>query len=160
MDPRSGPWGDLGAVKVAGTDNPADLLTKYLPAAEIHRHMDHLDFSLHDDRADAAPKLAAMTIFNDGSEGTHDHWIHGEEEVVRRHNRPRRELFTPLRVSGAPTVKALTSSRITVGVYCDTGERFRVADNWTSRGTAHRALSRRWTGATRFLKRSEADVRN
>ncbi len=142
-------------MKVPGTDNPADLLTKYLPAADIHRHMDHLNFSVQDDRADAAPRLAAVTAVESDGNGAQDQWSYHEEEVVRRHMKPRRELFTPLRVSGAPTVKALTSTRITIGAYCDNGEEFRIADNWTTRSTAHRTLPRRWTGVTKFTMRRD-----
>ena len=124
------------------------------------------------DRASIAPKLARVegATFRelngcgdeDGEEsderiedGITDLWLEKSEKTVRRHRRPRRSLFTPLRVSGAPPAKSLTPVRITEGKFCDDGEPFRVVDCWTSRATAHRPLERAWIGLTTFLTRSE-----
>ena len=80
-------------------------------------------------------------------------WIVDGEEVVRVH-KPRRELFTPLRVAGAPPAKGFTPARISQGRYLDSGEKFRRVDTWTARASAHADFGRRWTGRTRFLVRA------
>ncbi len=54
--------GDLSVIKVWGKDNPADLMTKHLPAAELLGHSARLGFELSDGRADAAPRLAARAL--------------------------------------------------------------------------------------------------
>ncbi len=147
--------GDLETQKVDGPSNPADLLTKYLGAQDIVRHTESIGYTLHTDRADIAPELTGKSTVNVDN-APEDEWIEGIDEVERRHKRPRTSLFTPLRVRGAPTAAALTANRITVGTFMDNGESFRVADNWTCRGTAHRDLIRPWTGITTFTLRTPA----
>ena len=78
-----------------------------------------------------------------------------ESEMVRIHRRPRRELFTPLRVRGAPPVKALATARVTCGTFTGDGRSFRIVDRWTARAGAHRDLGGPWTGTTTFMKMSE-----
>ena len=85
-----------------------------------------------------------------------DAWILDGEEAVRVHHKARRELFTPLRVASAPPAKGFTPTRITEGRYFDTGEKFRRADTWTARASAHSDFGRRGTGRTRFLLRDGA----
>ena len=145
--------GDLKTEKICGPNNPADLLTKYLAAQDIIRHTESIGFTLHSDRADLTPELAGKSTVSVDNP-PEDEWIEGVEEVERRHKRPRTHLFTPLRVQGAPTAAALTGTRITAGTYCDTGEVFRIVDNWSCRGTAHRDLGRPWTGSTKFMPRT------
>ena len=91
-------------------------------------------------------------------EAERDFWQEGEPlatEVVRIHTRPRRALFTLLRVSGAPPGRSLTPARVTKGIFWDTDEPFTWTDTWTARSTAHQWLKRPWTGCTTFLKRSK-----
>ena len=85
---------------------------------------------------------------------TEDEWNDTEdpEKATRVHRKWRYELFTPIRVKGAPPGRALTPVRITVGQYED-GEHFRRVDSWTTRSAAHLRLARRWTGSTTFLLR-------
>ena len=83
-----------------------------------------------------------------------DEWEHTEGGVVRNHARPRRALFTPLRVKGSPPAKVLTSMRVTEGCYVESGERFKVVDQWTARATAHAAMKGFWVGTTRFWTKS------
>ena len=80
-----------------------------------------------------------------------DDWNRQGAYVVRAHERPRLELFTPLRVAGSPQAKSLTPTRITKGTYIDNGEKFRIIDTWTARNTAHRAMNRQWIGSTAFI---------
>ena len=144
--------GDLSVVKVWGKDNPADLMTKHLPAAELQDHSARLGFMLSSSRADAAPRLAARALRPMRALGEADAWEKtADGQIRRRHERPRRALFTPLRVEGAPPAQALTSARITHGRFIDDGEEFVWRDNWTARATAHRDLGRQWTGVTGFL---------
>ncbi len=137
--------GELSACKVPGTENPADMMTKHLPAADILRHAEDLALALHDTRAEIAPSLDSNDM---------DEWEFVDHNADRIHNRPRRTLFTPLRVEGTPTVKTFTSARITEGVYCKTGEKFKVVDNWTCRSGAHAPMKEAWVGRTRFLRKS------
>ncbi len=141
--------GDLSAHKVNGAENPADLMTKYLPASDIYKHMEHLCCTLHDSRADAAPHLAVLRLEEDEN-GDADWWNTVDEEVTRQHRKPRKCLFTPTRVRGAPPGTSLTSARVTEGQYLDNGEHFKVVDNWRNRSTSNTAMPRRWTGTTRF----------
>ena len=145
--------GALAVTKVAGADNPADLMTKHLAAQDVAKHCDCLGLERYQDRAGAAPMLA-MAERVDGVESEDGHWIEDAETVVRVHARPRTCRFTPLRVAGAPPVKALTGTRITRGVYTDDGENFTVVDNWQTRSTAHARSPRPWIGTTQFWKRS------
>jgi len=77
-------------------------------------------------------------------------------QVERVHVRPRVELFIPLRVSGAPSAKSILSARITIGKFVDSNnpkDIFVLADSWTCRGTAHKALQKPWIGRTIFIKK-------
>ena len=149
--------GSLTVMKVPGQQNPADMLTKHVPAADVHRHMETLSMKVRNDRADIAPKLDRIndTTRDDDDHGDGDGWQKHGECLVRVHAKPRQALFTPLRVAGSPPAKALTAVRITEGVFCDNNEAFARTDNWTSRSAAHLDLGRRWTGSTRFIARKD-----
>ena len=43
--------------KVSGTENPADLFTKYLTNADMWKHMNFLQMSSEDGRSDVVPKI-------------------------------------------------------------------------------------------------------
>ena len=49
---------DIEVNKVAGQDNPADLMTKHLAAADMTKHLVHLGFRTEKTRAELAPELA------------------------------------------------------------------------------------------------------
>ncbi len=140
--------GTMVVKKVAGIDNPADLMTKHLAAVDIERHIEHLNFERHSDRASAAPRLGAVIA-------AEDEWIEDELTVTRIHSRPRMNRFTPLRVEAAPPVRTLTATRVTSGKFVDSGETFTVVDNWTSRSSAHACFSKPWTGTTQFWRRKD-----
>ena len=75
--------------------------------------------------------------------------------VVRVHRRRRRELFTPMKVPGAPAAASIAQVRVTRGKYLDNGKEFCKVDNWTRRdGKAHDDQGRRWVGTTAFLQKS------
>jgi hypothetical protein len=152
---------DLTVSKVRGDLNPADLLTKHVAADLIARHCQTLGMERLKTRAACAPKLDRVSEDNDNDyieeNNTEDEWRDVEndenpEEATRLHRKWRRDLFTPIRVQGAPPGRALTPVRITVGEYED-GETFRRVDSWTTRSSAHLRLARRWKGSTTFLLR-------
>ena len=134
--------------KVDGINNPADLMTKHLAAADIERHAESLSFERFSDRAGAAPMLSSVA-------GAIDDWVEDELTVTRVHRRPRVCRFTPLRVEAAPPVKSLTATRVTRGQFVDNGEEFIISDNWTTRSTAHACTERPWIGTTQFWRRRE-----
>ena len=91
----------------------------------------------------------------EGASGEGASWRFCKCCAVMRHDKPRMELFTPLRVAGAPPAAMLTSVRVTEGRYCDNGDTFRRIDSWRARSTAHLNVGRPWTGYTRFYRHSD-----
>lgn len=143
--------GDLDVAKVWGKENPADLMTKHLPASEMLDHLEKLSIKTDVTRAGIAPQLNGI---NESSEDCWKEERNGKDgAVIRNHFKYRRELFTPIRVAGAPPAKALTAVRITRGQF-DNGQEFCRRDNWTTRTTAHLKLERPWTGSTMFVLKS------
>ena len=114
------------------------------------KHLEYLGMNTAKDRAASAPTLSQL-VQDDGDHS--DYWEEKGENIERVHCKARTTLFTPLRVSGSPPVRALAPSRVTEGRFLDNGEVFKKVDSWTARGTAHMDLTRRWVGTTRFLKR-------
>ena len=172
--------GEINVAKVAGEDNPADLLTKHVNAATLHKHIWKLGFGILQDRAATAPTLNALLgLLNSVPVSKRPEGLNGEYEakildrqadseigvrqqdawsqegvfVMRQHVRSRRELFTPLHVSGSPEAKMLCPTRITEGTFED-GQAFRTVDAWRS-SKAHTRLEQHWTGHTMFILRHE-----
>jgi len=152
---------ELCVSKVRGDQNPADLLTKHVAADLIARYCHTLGMERLKSRAACAPRLDALSAEAESVENnlgvenkTEDEWedTGDQGKVTRQHRKWRSELFTPIRVQGAPPGRALTSVRITEGKYED-GQAFRKVDSWTTRSTAHLRLDRRWIGSTTFLLR-------
>ena len=185
---------DIVVQKVAGTENPADLMTKHLSYDVMAKHVEKLHFNLNKDRAKTAPKLdllsgghvlaAAPCCTCLGVDIAADEHFSplcargmSEEapysgqaslrksrqsmvstadilnQVTRRHDKPRRNMFTPLRVAGAPPARALTPMRLTRGTFVKSGLPFQVIDTWTARAEAHRELKEPWVGSTSFFLR-------
>ena len=104
-------------------------------------------------RAQSVPTLAGLA----GPRGkVTDEWAQGpnKQEMTTVHGFRRRELFTQIRVQGAPPASALARSRVTSAQFKGNGRRFTIAVNSTTRSTAHRDLGGEWIGTTRFLVRS------
>ena len=142
--------GDFAVGKVWGKENAADLMTKHLPANELHGHLERLGFKVDATRSEIAPQLNA---FGPGDE-MEDQWKQDDNGlIIMNHFKARRDLFTPLRVAGSPPVKSLTAVTITRGVF-DDGREFCRRDNWTTRSTAHLRLARPWTGTTTFVMKA------
>ena len=96
---------------------------------------------LHHEAAHACPRPATVNHYHettvdgrhhnhkttvDGRHHNHETTVDGRDrcpvqadewrlEATRAHHKPRRELFTPLRVAGAPPAKCLTPARLTEG---------------------------------------------
>ena len=69
----------------------------------------------------------------------------------RRHGTPRRARFTTFKVAGGPARNTqFQNLRVTEGVFINTGKSFRMIDNWTQSGNAHRMLQGLWVGSTMF----------
>ena len=173
--------GELHVAKVAGEDNPADLLTKHVNAATLHKHTWKLGFEVLQDRAATAPTLnallglldsepafkrpeglngegkARMLDRHEDSEGgsqQQDTWSREGVFAIRQHARSRCELFTPLHVSGSPQAKVLSPTRITEGTFAD-GQKFKLVDAWRA-PRAHTRLRQPWTGCTTFILRDNS----
>ena len=92
----------LVIAKVPGYENRADVVTKYLNSDATQRHLDKHRITRSGGRAQSAPTLAGLAgprckVTDEWASGAAD-----EHEVARVHRLLRRELFTPLRVQGAP----------------------------------------------------------
>ena len=83
-----------------------------------------------------------------------DRWCEQPASCARIHCKPRRELFTPLRVAGAPPAQELFTVRATVGRYVASGQIFKIIDSWHNRSEAHRDMGEMWTGIAQFLRRT------
>ena len=166
--------GELQFMKVAGAENPADLCTKHLGADVIQHLIGLINAETTSDRASSAPALASLTTSRHGGEQRpQDHWMTAADGtggremsdpdrsanvlgLSRKHEKPRRHLFTPRRIEGAPPAKALTPTRLTIGRFVDSGEEFSRLDSWRSRSDAHLDMGRIWVGETRFFAKSQS----
>ena len=158
---------NLKLTKVAGNENPSDLVTKHLSAAVAKGHLERLCMRTSGGRAATAPTVAAVSLaqladsnVDDNTETSPrmpvrplhvDQWLETSTHCVRVHRAGRSCLFTPPRVAGIPPNKALVAVRITEGCYIDNGEKFKRVDSWKGR-TAHQSMHRRWTGTTTFMR--------
>ena len=85
---------ELAVHKVATTENPADLLTKHLKLETILKHVHGMG-----GRFELGKISEGLTIGTVGGRWT-DAWVKAEDKWVRRHNRARMCLFTPMKVVG------------------------------------------------------------
>ena len=109
-----------------------------------------------DMRTEGGRAANALTLSSIASTPQEDEWKMDSTWpiLIRVHRRPRKELFIPMKVQGAPAAASLNQVRVTQGKFLDNGEKFTVVDNWTRRdGKAHEDLGRRWIGTTVFLKK-------
>ena len=122
----------LPLTKCPGTDNPADMMTKYLGAPDIWKYVARLSMSKREGRAKAAAQLydilpaqpatrATMArqdpdrpiiIYPNGSQDA-DVWESRGAGGVwkRRHNKLRLSLFTPFRVPRGPSRSTILTFR-------------------------------------------------
>ena len=141
--------GDLEVQKVAGAENPADLLTKHLAVESMLKHMAALNMEFPSGRARLAP-----TLSNINSNSSNSKMVGSEMYARQRHDEARWKLFAPSRLDGQAPIKVLMPVRITEGRFCDDGKEFCIVDNLRSKANACRDLGRKWIGETRFVYRS------
>ena len=142
-------------VKVDGTLNCADLLTKHLVTHVQQKHVEMMQMDFREGRAQMAAQLHSIERLQPQGEflegGTCDRWEERGEQGrwVRLHRTPRSSLFNPRKVGNGPGRKTrLNSVRETIGID-ETGRKFAFKDDWlVSRNSP--ALSKRWTGMTVF----------
>ena len=151
-------------IKVDGTVNCSDLMTKHLASQIILKHVAYLNLEFREGRAGKAVQLHSMERlepqgeFREGEEP--DRWEERGEQGrwVRLHRSPRITMFTPHKIPNGPGRKTrLSVIRQTIGID-EGGRHFDVSDDWTQRVDAHRALSTRWTGITIFTTQPHDDL--
>ena len=142
-------------IKVDGSVNCADLMTKHLTTVVQEKHVKMMQMEFEEGRAQKAAQLHSMSRLNPQGEfqegGIGDRWEErGEQGTwIRIHRTPRVGLFNPFRVPHGPGRKTrLSSIRETIGID-ETGHKFSMSDDWLDE-QAPRALPRRWTGITMF----------
>ena len=120
------------------------MLTKFLKAELNEKHVKALTCRTGNGRAEAALRIAGVFA--------KDSWAEKGEDWVRCHRRPRRCLFTPMKVPNGPThVAEVGKKRVTKGVFED-GEEFVIVDDWTKSREPHENLGKCWTGKTTFTR--------
>ena len=139
---------ELTVEKVSTHENPADLLTKYVKAELIEKHIEYLRGRLEAQRADTALRVNGLVV--------KDQWLErgttGGGRWVRSHNTPRVCLFTPMRVARGPGHgREVGDLRVTYGVF-DDGEKFYFEDLWEKIPEPNLRLARHWTGITTFRR--------
>lgn len=142
-------------VKVDGTVNCADLLTKHLGVQVQQRHVEFMQLEFREGRAEMAAQLHSVQRLQPQGEflegGACDRWEEKGEQGrwVRLHRTPRSALFDPKKVTGGPGRRTrLISTRETIGID-ESGHRFSVVDDWLEK--PHTPIMRkRWTGMTVF----------
>ena len=133
--------------KVAGGENPADLMTKNVGIELAMKHMKAMGIRFAEGRSKAAAQLHLIE---------NNFWEKGEGDmnvkIIKVHQELRYELFTP---GGKDNENCparacdLESVRKTVGT-TESGKKFEIEDNWKRPGRAHRQVEERWTGHTEF----------
>ena len=142
----------LPIAKVAGGDNPADLMTKNVGIELAIKHMRTMGIRFAEGRSDAAAQLHNIEV--------EDEWkIEGEGnmlEVIKVHNESRDVLYSPSGEEDYPFHNHdLESVRITRGV-TSSGKIFEIEDNWKRPGRSSRSLGEKWTGSTHFRVKASA----
>ena len=160
------------AVKVDGTKNPSDLMTKHLVTPIMERHLEFLNIGYQEGRSEKAAKLHAVhkakrkvnfeqgKEINSFDEQRPDHWGDRGQDLSwsRIHSTPRRAMFTPYKVPRGPGRKTkLRKIRTTEGTTA-AGQRFKIVDDWTKPENSHRLLSTCWVGSTTFKVDEQEDI--
>ena len=134
----------LTVTKVGTSENPADLLTKFLKAETVEKHIKYMYLEVTDKRAKSALKIQNINF-----EG--DQWKLDAHGWTRFHRKSRCCLFTPMKVPGGPTNhKDVGEFRITPGKFLS-GEPFNHIDKWRTTSEPHANLGEAWSGHTKFV---------
>ena len=167
----------LKILKIPGSENIADIFTKYLGHALMEKHLTFMGLEYQGGRAKAAAQLHSVNkltrelrqlkaeIKNHKSEMKQvqikedDAWIPNlpGRTVVRMHQSERRQMFTPLNVKNGPrTMCEVGSVRTTIGKYIH-GGRFVKVDQWKNSKLSNQQLRSNWNGITVFSDKPLAD---
>ena len=161
-------------MKVLGTANPADLMTKHLTREKINNAIDKMGQIMQEGRANSSLDIQGKmnVIKSQGGhqglvettqrhptlwgarapQGAEDHWARHEDKVVRFHSRPRTRLFTanPRNASTQwQSSENLGPIRTTQGKDQD-GNEFILHDYWRAARWPNRQQPVLWTGSTTF----------
>ena len=167
-------------MKVDGTDNPSDLMTKHLVVNVTERHLKFLDMDYREGRSEKASQLHHVNIADNKNEideviemnededkveegfdkGKSDKW--GDrgngKQWSRIHLNPRRALFTPYKIARGPGRKTkLKTMRTTEGT-TELGQKFKIVDDWTDPERSHRLMTVAWIGKTTFDVDTNEDI--
>ena len=160
--------GDLRVTKVPGKDNPADLMTKYLPAAEIEKHCVELSLARTGTRAETAPGLHAVhlrqcvqevaeeldineLLVEKALEGQNGATLEGRGgRIAVVHCRPLESLYLPSRIGKISPKQALTAYRESHVKDLATGATTVLRDTWTNGKTVNTGCN--WVGWTLFRR--------
>jgi len=142
---------ELEIKKVSTHINPADVLTKFLKTDVSEKNLKTLGRRTCTSRAETALKINGVSVT--------DSWTRDERQWMRRHSKPRRCLFTPIKVpSGPVAVNEIGRIRITEGKF-ENGEEFEIVDDWRTFEERHDNLGRPWTGRTTFTEQRRPSIR-
>ena len=161
-------------MKVLGTANPADLMTKYLTREKIDGAIDKMSQVIQEGRANSSLDIQGkLNVMKSGeargekvetdppsrtawdarvSRCAEGRWVKEGNKVVRVHSRPRNRLFVPTVKDGSlPWQKAesLGPVRTTRGRDL-TGNEFVVHDYWRASRRPRRSQPFHWTSITTF----------
>ena len=166
--------GDMKITKVPGKDNPADLMTKHLPAAEIEKHCEELSMARTGTRAETAPSLHALHLrqsvleianelqvdeasVEEALKGQSGATLEGRDgRVAVVHRRPLASLYLPSRLGKTAPKEALTGYRESHVKDVVTGETTVVRDNWTSGKVVDVGFN--WVGWTLFRRHGASET--
>ena len=126
--------------KIAGGDNPADLMTKNVGIDLAIKHMRAMGIRFEQGRSSAAAHLHMLQ---------RDCWQESGNILKRWHVHTRKELFTPKDGDCPFKLGVVCALRRTIGKTA-AGIRFVIEDNWRRPDRARRELEESWTGYTEF----------
>ena len=139
---------DIAVRKVGTKENPADMLTKGLKREPLNEHVKNVGGYTTSVKAKSALSL--------GTVQHSDSWEAKDGRLfVRRHNKWRECLFTPMKVAGGPkAAEELQGYRCTIGRF-RSGQSFKIVDNWKTPKAPHQRLQEAWSAHTIFVVQSK-----
>ena len=149
-------------MKVLGTSNPADLMTKYLTRVKVDNAIDKIGQVVQSGRAQASLDIQGKVNLIERKEemkqwaatavggarapaAEADHWVTEGDKVVRIHSQPRRALF-------AATPKDTDANRLgpirTTRMRDQVGNESVLHNHWRASRRPQRYQPFQWTGTT------------
>ena len=151
-------------MKVLGTANPADLMTKYLTREKVDNAIDKMGQVVQSGRASSSldiqgkinqiKRTVETKSKSDTTDGDArapsaepDYWTSDGSKVVRFHSQPRSALFAV--TAKDPCYNSLGPVRTTRGMD-QAGDEFVLHDYWRAAKRPRRRQPFQWTGTTTF----------